>query len=80
MGSKTLDALMVLTDVQHRWLQWLRDHGGVARMNGQHLVAQGARTNLAASVSFMHLIAKGAVEAKGGEFVITEYGLRCLTP
>lgn len=73
--------MSTLTTTQFRWLQWLAAKGGKAWPKGVVIVdAQGARTNSAATLSFVHLVAKGAVTGRDGYLEITDYGRRLLTP
>ena len=75
------DKMMTLTRTQHLWLEWLDRHGGRCRPCGQKLMAvNGTCTNTAAAISFVNLVAKGAVAGRDGYLEITEYGRRLLAP
>ena len=70
--------MSALTNAQWHWLQWLYKHGGVAKLRGAHVVIGEQKSNSAASLAFLNLVAKGAVEGSNGELRITDYGKRLL--
>ncbi|MDA8252610.1 MAG: hypothetical protein M0Z28_26050 [Rhodospirillales bacterium] len=72
-----------LTKAQYRWLEWLNAHGGKAWPKGLVLIPASGhdQTNSAAAISFVNLVAKGAIEGgPNGCLQITDYGRRLLTP
>lgn len=73
---------MLLTSTQFHWLQWLAKHGGKAVPYGLkiRIVGSEEETNASASVSFIHLVAKGAIAGINGRLEITDYGRRLLKP
>lgn len=71
---------MKLSATQHAYLQWLHDNGGRAELRGAYLIAGSKKTNCQASLPFLHLCQKGAIEGKDGYLQITDYGRRLLTP
>lgn len=71
---------MKLTNSQFIKLQWIQKHGGKAYLEGLHMRAGNDTASAAAAITFLHLVAKGALSAREGHFEITEYGKRLLTP
>lgn len=71
---------MTLTKSQHQYLAWLQQGGGVAHLERGAVVCGGEKTANASAISFLNLVVKGALEAKDGKLVITDYGRRLLTP
>lgn len=69
---------MTLSDRQIDWLNWLYTHGGVGYCKGQLVHAGEARSNSASAISFLNLVAKGAIEGRDGALRLTDYGRRCL--
>lgn len=71
---------MKLTSAQFSWLQWVDRHGGKCYPRGVRLQAGDDWTSSAAAISFVNLVAKGALAGRDGYLEITEYGRRLLTP
>lgn len=72
---------MNLTKSQLQWLEWMSRNGGVATLErGGVVCGDGGKTPNASSISFLNLVAKGAIEGKDGKLVITDYGRRVLSP
>lgn len=71
---------MKLTATQFRWLQWLEKQGGRGQPKGLKIAAGDEETNTGAAISFINLVAKGAVVGRDGYLEITDYGRRLLTP
>jgi hypothetical protein len=64
------------TETQLYWLQEMRKAGGRARVEGLHVVIGGEKSNAGATLSFLHLCARGALRGEGGELRMTAYGYR----
>jgi hypothetical protein len=71
---------MKLTATQFQWLQWVDRHGGKAYPDGLKLRAGNDHSNTGAAISFVNLVAKGALTGRDGYLEITDYGRRLLTP
>lgn len=71
---------MKLTATQFAWLQWVYRHGGKCSPNGVRVKAGDDWTSQAAAISFVNLVAKGALAGRDGYLEITDYGRRLLTP
>jgi hypothetical protein len=69
---------MKLTDTQHNWLKWLHNNGGSAFIERHWIIANGERSTYGSEISFLNLVVKGAIEARNGRLVITDYGYRIL--
>lgn len=69
---------MKFTDTQVQWLSWLQQHGGVGYLQRGRVVAAGEESNMGCAISFLNLVAKGAIEAQHGRLVVTDYGRRVL--
>lgn len=67
-----------LSETQHEWLEWLHRNGGSGYIEKQWVIAQGNKSLFGSAISFLNLVAKGAIEGKDGRLVITDYGRRCL--
>lgn len=71
---------MSLTKAQFGYLQWIDREGGMATLERGGVVCGGNKSSNASAISFLNLVVKGALEAKDGKLVITDYGRRLLTP
>lgn len=71
---------MNLTKAQFGYLQWIEREGGVATLERGGVVCGDTKSSNASAISFLNLVAKGALEGKDGKLVITDYGRRLLTP
>lgn len=74
---------MKLSKTQHRYLHMLlADGGGIATLEGLALRIGPHKTTTGAAISFLNLVAVGAVEggAKDRTLRITDYGRRLLSP
>lgn len=69
-----------LTKAQFGYLQWIGREGGVATLERGAVCCGGNKSSNASAISFLNLVVKGALEAKDGKLVITDYGRRLLTP
>jgi hypothetical protein len=68
---------MTLTKSQFEWLQWVYCNGGIARLERGAVVCGETKSPNASAISFLNLVAKGALEGRGGQLLITDYGKRC---
>lgn len=74
---------MKLTATQHGWLRWFADHGGMGYLKGGRICCgenPENQTGTMASLPFLALVAKGAIEGHEGKLRITPYGLRIINP
>lgn len=71
---------MNLTKAQMGYLEWIAREGGEATLERGGVVCGGNRSSNASAISFLNLVVKGALAAKDGKLVITDYGRRLLTP
>lgn len=71
---------MTLTKSQFGYLQWIAREGGVATLERGGVTCGDIRTSNASAISFLNLVAKGALEGKDGKLTITDYGRRLLSP
>ena len=71
---------MNLTKSQFFWLGWVQRNGGIAHCDRGMVAAGNERSSNASAISFLNLVCKGALEAKDGKLVLTDYGRRLLTP
>lgn len=70
--------MQALTNGQRSWLLWLHEHGGSGYLDKDRVIAAGCRSGYGSSITFLHLVIKGAVEGKDRRLVITDYGRRLL--
>lgn len=72
---------MNLSKTQFGYLKWVADEGkGAVWLEKGGVTCGGIRTSNASAISFLNLVVHGALEAKDGKLVITDYGRRLLTP
>ena len=69
---------MSLTETQFKWLRWLHDNGGIARLERNKVVCGERKSTNAAAISFLNLVAKGCLLPHEGRLFVTRYGKRCL--
>lgn len=71
---------MKLTKTQHYYLDLLDKSGGVCQCEGLAVRIGEQKSSTGAAISFLNLVANGAIEGKAGKLLITDYGRRLLRP